>query len=344
MLVRASTYELDRYYEYMFAKAWRGALCRIATCNGRFDLECREISPRWVDKHGADIMNRSTIFWDDNDVIDYCKKHKPHGLQFGGVLPNDINTYGLLEHGDIRKRQRKVYIKEGLVCANGELVIDVDMDDYDRTGICSCARTRVCNTCWAVFMDCGRKVIDYWLRDVYCFHSILYVFSGRRGFHAYVYDERVLDWSRDQRTAFVTRITNPLEHTAHIYDNIITPHLKFVLPHGDDVRAPWAFYPIIDLEVTKDASHAKGMPLTLHHSTMYLRIPMPPDVYGELQFIPERDSIKPNNCTPELFAVFIRAISHVLDKGLPADGPGSDPIRFTPYGGGSAAGKRRKRD
>lgn len=319
MLNRASESDRARYYRALFPKAWETCLSRIATCSGRYTLEAREISPRWVKPNGEDIMNRSTIFASDKELVEYCQKNRPHGLQFGGIMPQDICTYGVPE-GDIRKRQRLVYIGKDLATAKGELVIDVDMDDYNRTGICACERTYVCNTCWAVFMDCGRKVIDFWLREIFEFKSILYVFSGRRGFHAYVFDERVLEWTYEQRCAFLARITDPVEHIKHIYNNIITPHIAELLPNTS--RDASEFYPIIDLAVTKDASHARGMPLTIHHNTLYIRLPMPHNVYGARQFQPDYDCIKPNNCTPELFDIFCSEVSKVLDLAAnPKDSP-----------------------
>jgi len=173
-------------------------------------------------------------------------------------------------------------------------------------------------------MDSAQKVLDYWLRDVFHFKGILFVWSGRRGFHVHVYDVRVLEWTSDQRTAFVTRILNPMpreETTEYIYTEILRPlflseNALHMRDRGACMTAVFnAIYPKIDVAVTKDASHLKGIPLTIHHDTRYIRIPLP-SIHGQHRFLPERDCFRPSSMSIDMLRCFMKPIKMALDEAL----------------------------
>ena len=69
-----------------------------------------------------------------------------------------------------------------------EFVIDIDMDDYNAVRNC-CRGAQVCSSCWA-FMKIAVKVIDHLLLEQFNFRRLLWVFSGRRGVHCWVSDDR----------------------------------------------------------------------------------------------------------------------------------------------------------
>jgi DNA primase small subunit len=78
-----------------------------------------------------------------------------------------------------------------------EFVIDIDMDQYDLIRTC-CKEKSVCDKCWP-FISAAYEVLNDLLSQCFGFKHILWVFSGRRGVHAWICDQNALKLSQGVR-------------------------------------------------------------------------------------------------------------------------------------------------
>ena len=96
-------------------------------------------------------------------------------------------------------RDRKTLRGGQMKPVSKELVFDIDLTDYDDIRSC-CEKANICGKCWA-FVTMAMKVVDTALREDFGFEHILWVYSGRRGAHAWVCDPRARNLPDDRRRA-----------------------------------------------------------------------------------------------------------------------------------------------
>ncbi|OQO01144.1 hypothetical protein B0A48_13387 [Cryoendolithus antarcticus] len=146
----------------------------------------------------------------------------------------------------INPRDRKTVLKAGSFRpVMKELVFDIDMTDYDPIRTC-CTGAKICHKCWQ-FIIMAIKVVDVALREDFGFQHVLWVYSGRRGAHAWVSDKRARTMDDAKRRAIANYlvlkqdekkgIRRPLHPHLDRSLDLLNPHFtKDVL----SVQDPWA--------------------------------------------------------------------------------------------------------
>ncbi|KAI0017108.1 prim-pol domain-containing protein [Xylariomycetidae sp. FL0641] len=131
-----------------------------------------------------------------------------------------------------------------------ELCFDIDLTDYDDIRTC-CDKANICHRCWR-FITMAVKVVDAALRDDFGFKHILWVYSGRRGAHAWVCDKKAREMDDQRRRAVAgylevikggaqsgkkVNVRRPLHpHLSRSLD-ILAPHFQSDVLEQQD---PWA--------------------------------------------------------------------------------------------------------
>lgn len=270
------------YYQNVFP-AIVHFLVKLVTGNYKYDLWRIELVPRWEIEGSGTSMNRDHVFHTPQDLVAFCQQKTPHSLQVGGLMVGRLGSVS--EAGRESRLRDRSDISKGIANAYGPIVIDIDIDDYDRTGLCPCqGHKRLCQVCFSVQIKAARLVLDYWLRAIFGFEHILHIFSGQKGIHVWVCDERAFNMTNEQRKTLLSRIQQPMSldnHVEHICTELLRPIwnmcsnllIKDRKPNNT-VLMHW-LYPRMDMAVGTSSFHLKKLPLLPHQTSLYLALPLP---------------------------------------------------------------------
>lgn len=314
-------------------------LYELGTCCGVFQFHQREICARTENPEtGAEYFHRYNIFRNVREVLEYLLKVRSLSVQFAGVMPShhlqnqpvqapwfvEATPNAPSNHYQSRPRDTdREWVRNNMASQFGHVLIDVDLgtgeDAYDRTGICDCGMDRkACDYCWEAFMQPAMLVLDYILGDFFGFKAMFKVFSGRRGFHIWILDRRVIHWTNQQRATFALSLHTPVdgdEMSEKAYQ-LLTPifdanpalvaRRKPGQSHKEAVFQ--SLYPKIDMGVTKDSSHPHKLPLTLHPSTGNLCV-----AFEGSRFVYSEGCIPFEQITPYIMESSMKIIRRAID-------------------------------
>ncbi|KAL1958493.1 hypothetical protein VTO42DRAFT_4357 [Malbranchea cinnamomea] len=151
-------------------------------------------------KPSPDFANREFAFTLQNDAYLRYQSYPTADLLRKDVLRLNPSRFEIGPVYSTNPRDRKALRNAGAFRpVSKELVFDIDLTDYDDVRTC-CSKADICSKCWA-FVTMAIKVIDVALREDFGFNHVLWVYSGRRGAHAWVCDKRARNLSDDRRKA-----------------------------------------------------------------------------------------------------------------------------------------------
>jgi DNA primase small subunit len=143
-----------------------------------------------------------------------------------------------------------------------ELVFDIDANDYDDIRFCPCKGSpAVCMVCWGL-MENAMRIVDTCLRQDFGFGQIIWVFSGRRGVHGWVCDQKARDLTAEARSAVASFIHVPQQPSNGLayfkrlhpsleraYEEVLYPYFKDLAENHDlllDEQGAPTFLQVLD--------------------------------------------------------------------------------------------------
>ncbi len=218
-------------------------------------------------RDGKEIFKRNTSFSNPEELIIYARTEVPHAIMIGGLY--DPPPQGV----SITK----------LKWLGRELIFDLDLTDYDDIRTCGKGKDHVCRVCWEFIRDAA-LFIDETLREDFGYKKITWVFSGRRGLHAWISDEEAMRLNEEARDTIVDwispreeRINRPFywqERAFKILGKIGTTEIQNLIGLGlkEKIYKIWTErvlkrLPRIDRKVTIDINRLLRMPGSIHPAT-----------------------------------------------------------------------------
>lgn len=180
----------------------------LLTHNGQFPLGNVRFGFRW----GEDCFKRYETFETKQDAIDYMDRMEypteeeipSRKLPLRFFNKGTLRTYLMDNTPDTINVQFPENARP--------LVFDVDIGDFNaKREYCMCQSKQVCRVCWIEIMRPAMIQAKHFLVDFIGFKEVMFVFSGRKGFHIWVTDEKVWSFSLNARQNFVDRIGIPVD-------------------------------------------------------------------------------------------------------------------------------------
>ena len=153
-------------------------------------------------KPGPDFANREFAVTLQNDAYLRYQSYTTADLLRKDILRLNPSRFEIGPVYTCNPRDKKTLRKSSMFKPlSKELVFDIDLTDYDDIRSC-CTKANICNKCWT-FATMTIKVLDVALREDFGFEHIMWVYSGRRGVHAWISDKEARELDDDKRKAII---------------------------------------------------------------------------------------------------------------------------------------------
>ena len=151
-------------------------------------------------KPSPDFANREFALTLSNDAYLRYQSYPTADLLRKDILRLNPSRFEIGPVYTTNPRDRKTLRKSSAFRPlSKEIVFDIDLTDYDDIRTC-CDKANICPKCWK-FATMSIKVVDAALREDFGFEHILWVYSGRRGVHAWISDKDARELDDEKRKA-----------------------------------------------------------------------------------------------------------------------------------------------
>lgn len=322
------------YLLYFVPLASDAVLYLLSTCAQRFSMEQREFALRCSLPEGRGwYPSRHRIYRTlkelQHDILN------PPGtsllcIDFGPIFPSLHLTD--IQQAKPREFERTFPIRrDGNACGMGEMIIDVDMDPklYNRQGVCGCGQAKqVCDACWFAFIEPAQRTLEWAMCDYFGFKRVFCVFSGRRGFHMWICDPRVVEMTQVERLSIARRLVMPssdededdfIDGMYEILKRTFDTHpvLRYRIQANQTHRSAVfaSLWPKIDMPVTADATHLHKVPLVLHADTHAVCIVIGNPDDASDRFVPSLHTYVPHKTHADVLrGVIVKSAQRIIEK------------------------------
>ncbi|EXJ73595.1 DNA primase small subunit [Cladophialophora psammophila CBS 110553] len=151
-------------------------------------------------KPGPDFTNREFALTLPNDAYLRYQSYPTADLLRKDILQHIPSRFEIGPVYTTNPRERKTLRNSSMLRPlSKEIVFDIDLTDYDDIRTC-CEKANICSKCWS-FATMAIKVVDVALREDFGFEHIIWIYSGRRGVHAWISDKKARKLDDDKRKA-----------------------------------------------------------------------------------------------------------------------------------------------
>lgn len=190
--------QLQNYYDKLFPYAF---VLRFLSHNGTWKQDHRELSlvVSLANEQPAVLRYRSAVSEAEWRAM-FAMNERFVQINVGGC--SFIKPHQLAELGG------QIPLSEAM--HRRELTFDIDLTEYNDIRYCCGTEKKCCNKCWPLAV-CAAQFLEHILRNVYGCRQLVWFYSGRRGVHCWVYDEKFSTLQQDFREAVLRYINSQRE-------------------------------------------------------------------------------------------------------------------------------------